>query len=149
MQSASLRTASIAAGVTSVSRPSAGRPGLGLRNGSTARNFCHIGSVSTTRSRRTGRFPIGATVGVPPTGEELGDRGAAGESGAPVDSNRAGAAGSLPAAAAEGERAVDVVLDLLEAVEQRRALAHLQLERLQARPARDGVEALDPQLDAH
>ena len=129
--------------------PVGGTPGFGLQeriDGSELlphrRRLDHeVAQDGQIPDRRHGRRPAG--------GGELGNRSPAGESGAPVDPNRTRAAGSLPAAATEGERAVDVVLDLFETVEQRRLLAHLQLVRLQTRLARDGVEALDLELDAH
>ena len=65
-QSASLCTTFIRSCVTRYSRPSSGRSKPGWRYGFIALNLSQNGSMSTTRSRSTGRLPIAEITGTSP-----------------------------------------------------------------------------------
>jgi hypothetical protein len=73
------------------------------------------------------------------------DRGGAGEPVLAVDIHRAGAANALAARAAEGQRAVDLVLDLDQRIQHHRAgFGQIDLERVVARIfAAVGIIAID------
>ncbi len=81
--------------------------------------------------------------------DDVRDPRLAREHGAPVDAHAARAADHHPAALAVRERAVDLVLDDVERVEQRRFVGDVDLVRLEGAVARGGVVAPDLQLDLH
>ncbi len=85
----------------------------------------------------------------PPVRDEVEDPHLAGEHGAAVDPHPAGAADHHATALAVGERPVDLVLDDVEGVEERRLLGHVHLVRLERALARRGVVAPDLELDLH
>ena len=96
--------------------------------GFTSLNFSMKSSRSTTRSRITGKFASGSiAIGSPVVGEE----GGAGELRLAVHHHAAAAAHGHAARPAVRERAVDLVLDVVQRVED-----------LPVRPARDLVGLL-------
>ena len=103
--------------------------------------------MSTTRSLRIGRFPIAEIDRHVARLRDVVHPRLAGEHGGAVHPHPAGAADHHPAALAEGERAVVLILDDVEAVEERRPLGRLDLVLLQRPVARRGVVA--PDLQAH
>jgi hypothetical protein len=106
--------------------------------------------MSTTRSLTTGRLPIGATVTTCPasTYGRIGTLQA--RTGAAVQTHAARAADRHPARLAIGQGAVVLVLDGVQAVEQRGRRRHLDGVALVAPPgALVAVEALDPQAHLH
>ena len=103
-----------------VLRPRPAPSSRGSRYGWIACIFCQNGSMSTTRSLTIGRLPIAEMTGTLTVGDEVVDPHLAGEDGAAVHAHPARAADHHPAALPVGERAVDLVLDGVEGVEQRR-----------------------------
>ena len=85
---------------------------------------------------------------VPVSGDVVHAR-LAGEHRAAVHAHPARAADHHPAALAVRERAVDAVLDDVEAVEQRRLVGHVDLVRPERALARRGVVAPDLERDLH
>ena len=96
-----------------------------------ARNFAQNGSMSTTRSLTIGRLPIAEITGTWPASAMSYIAHLAGEHGRAVHAHPARAADHHPAALAVGERPVVLVLDDVEAVEQRRLLGRVDLVLLQ------------------
>ncbi len=125
------------------------RSSRGSRYGWTARIFCQNGSMSTTRSLTIGRFPIAEIDRDATVRDEVEDPRLAGQHRAAVDAHPAGAADHHAAALAVGERPVDLVLDDVERVEERRLLGDVDLVRLERALARRGVVAPDLELDLH
>ena len=121
----------------------------GSSHGLIARILLQNGSMSTTRSLTIGRFPIAEITGTWPAVDDRLHPLLAGEHGAAVHAHPARAADHHPAALAVGERAVVLVLDQVEHVEQAAPTParRPRTRAARARPLR--VVAPDLQRDVH
>ena len=113
MQSIGMSSFLRSAGDCRISRSGAGE--LRMSHGLTYSYLAKKSSMSQTRSLTSGRCGMGSTVIT--SACTCAQVGLAGEPVAPVDVHRAGAADGGAAAVAEGERAVEVLLDVEEALE--------------------------------